>query len=71
MKDRWAKDYPDSLESVKKAIENAEFLCGLDKNTMQALLKGEWSQYITSNSVGRMSKKIVIEYDITQKKEDE
>ena len=62
---------PDGLGSVRAAVENAEMLCGLDKNTMAALLKGEWSQYITSNSVGRMSKKIVIEYDITQKKEDE
>ena len=61
----------DGLGSVRAAVENAEMLCGLDKNIMQALLKGEWSQYITSNSVGRMSKKIVIEYDITQKKEDE
>ena len=58
---------PDGLESVKAAIENAEFLCGLDKNTMQELLKGEWTQLTTSNSTGRMSKKIVIEYDIKQK----
>jgi len=70
MKDRWAKDYPDSLESVKKAIHNAEFLCGLDKNTMQALIKGEYTYLETSNSVGRQSKKIVIEYDITYPKNE-
>ena len=34
---------PDGLGSVKAAIENAEFLCGLDKNTMQALIKGEYT----------------------------
>ena len=70
MKDRWAKDYPDSLESVKRAIENAEFLCGLDKNTMQALMKGEYTYLETSNSVGRQSKKIVIEYDVTYPKNE-
>tara|TARA_B100000214_G_scaffold13521_1_gene9436 strand:+ start:270 stop:542 length:273 start_codon:yes stop_codon:yes gene_type:complete len=63
-------EYPDGLESVRAAVENAEMLCGLDKNTMQALIKGEWSQYCTSNSVGRQSKKIVIEYDITYPKKD-
>ena len=65
------RKYPDGLESVRAAVDNAVNLCGLDKKTMQALLDGDWSQYVTSNSVGRMSKKIVIEYDITQKKEDE
>ena len=59
--------YPDGLGSVRAAVENAEMLCGLDKNTMQELLKGEWTQLTTSNSTGRMSKKIVIEYDIKQK----
>lgn len=57
--------YPDGLESVKAAVDNCVNLCGLDKNVMEALLKGEWTQYCTSNSVGRQSKKIVIEYDIT------
>ena len=59
--------YPDGLGSVRAAVENAEMLCGLDKKIMQELLKGEWSQLTTSNSTGRMSKKIVIEYDIKQK----
>jgi len=59
--------YPDGLESVRAAVDNAVNLCGLDKKVMEALLKGEWSQLTTSNSTGRMSKKIVIEYDIKQK----
>lgn len=70
MKDRWAKDYPDSLESVKRAIENAEFLCGLDKKTMKQLIEGEYTYLETSNSMGRQSKKIVIEYDVTYPKNE-
>ena len=61
------KKYPDGLESVRKSVENCEQLCGLDKNVMMELLKGEWSQYTTLNSMGRQSKKIVIEYNITEK----
>ena len=61
------KKYPDGLESVRKSVENCEQLCGLDKNIMIELLKGEWTEYSTSNSMGRTSKKIVIEYDIKQK----
>ena len=61
--------YPDGLESVRKAVENAEYLCGLDKNVVANLLKGEWTQYTTSDHAGRQSKKIVIEYDITHKKD--
>ena len=67
----WVKRYPDGLESVRKSVENAEQLCGLDRNVMAALLKGEWSQYTTSDHAGRQSKKIVIEYDITHKKDDD
>ncbi len=63
--------YPDGLNSVRKSVENCVQLCGLDKRLMEELLKGEWSEATTLNSTGRMSKKIVIEYDITQKKEDE
>ena len=59
--------YPNGLESVRKSVENCEQLCGLDKNVMAALLKGEWSQSTTLNSMGRQSKKIVIEYNITEK----
>ena len=59
--------YPNGLESVRKSVENCEQLCGLDKNVMMELLKGEWSQYTTLNSMGRQSKKIVIEYNITEK----
>ena len=64
------KKYPDGLESVRKSVENCEMMCGLDKNVMMKLLAGEWSESTTLNSTGRQSKKIVIEYDITHKKED-
>ena len=58
------KKYPDGLESVRKSVENCEMLCGLDKNVMMELLKGEWKEYTTSDHSGRTSKKIVIEYNI-------
>ena len=58
------KRYPDGLGSVRKSVENCEQMCGLDRNVMARLLKGEWSQSTTLNSIGRSSKKIVIEYDI-------
>ena len=61
------KKYPNGLESVRKSVENCEQLCGLDRNVMANLLKGEWSQSTTLNSVGRSSQKIVIEYDIKEK----
>ena len=64
------KKYPDGLGSVRKSVENCEQLSGLDKNVMAELLKGEWSQSTTLNSMGRQSKKIVIEYEIKQKKDD-
>ena len=64
------KRYPDGLESVRKSVENAEQLCGLDRNVMARLLKGEWSQSTTLNSTGRQSKKIVIEYEIKHKEDD-
>ena len=61
------KKYPNGLESVRKSVENCEQMTGLDKNVMLELLKGEWSQSTTLNSVGRSSQKIVIEYDIKEK----
>ena len=61
------KRYPDGLESVRKAVENAAHLCGVDRNVMARLLKGEWTQYTTSDHSGRISKKIVIEYDVKEK----
>ena len=64
------KVYPDGLGSVRTAVENAEQLCGLDRNVMANLLKGEWSQSTTLNSTGRQSKKIVIEYEIKHKEDD-
>ena len=63
------KRYPGGLESVRKSVENCEQLCGLDKNVMERILKGEWTEYSTSDHAGRQSKKIVIEYDITHKKD--
>ena len=64
------KKYPDGLGHVRASVENCEQLCGLDKNVMAELLKGEWSQYTTSDHSGRTSKKIVIEYDIKRKSND-
>ena len=65
------KKYPDGLESVRKSVENCEMMCGLDKNVMDRLLKGEWTHFTTLDMNGRQSKKIVIEYDITHKKDDD
>ena len=65
------KTYPDGLESVRKSVENCENLCGLDRNVMARLLKGEWNHATTLDHSGRQSKKIVIEYDITYKKDDD
>ena len=61
------KKYPDGLESVRLSVENCEQMTGLDKNLMATLLKGEWSECSTLNSMGRSSQKIVIEYDIKEK----
>ena len=64
------KKYPDGIESVRKSVENCEMMCGLDKNVMMELLKGEWTQSTTLDHSGRQSKKIVIEYEIKHKKDD-
>ena len=61
------KKYPDGFESVRKSVENCEQRCGLDRNVMARLLKGEWTHSTTLDHSGRISKKIVIEYDIKQK----
>ena len=61
------RTYPNGVESVRKSVENCEQMGGLDRNVMARLLKGEWAEYTTLNSVGRQSKKIVIEYDIENK----
>ena len=55
---------PTALESVIQAINNAEFLSGLDHKLMKRLMEGEYNHYETLNSSKRSSKKIVIEYDI-------
>ena len=64
------KKYPDGLGHVRKSVENCEQMCGLERNVMANLLKGEWSQYTTSDHSGRQSKKIVIEYDIEHAKNE-
>ena len=64
------KKYPDGFESVRKSVENCEMMCGLDKNVMAELLRGEWNEYTTSDHSGRTSKKIVIEYGIKHKTND-
>ena len=61
------RKYPDGLESVRKSVDNCTNLAGLDKKVMEELLKGEWKEYSTLDSMGRQSKKIVIEYEIKQK----
>ena len=55
---------PTALESVIKAINNSEFLSGLDHKLMKRLIEGEYTHYETLNSSKRSSKKITIEYDI-------
>ena len=65
------KKYPSGLGHVRLSVENCEQLCGLDKNVMMRLLQGEWNEYTTSDHSGRQSKKIVIEYDITHKKDND
>ena len=57
-------EYPDGLESVKRSVINCIDLAVLDKKLMGDIADGEWNEYYTQNSVGRRSKKIVIEYDI-------
>lgn len=63
-------NYPDGLESVRKSVENCVMLAGLDKKVMEELLKGDWSEFTTLNSTGRQSKKIVIEYEVSQKEKE-
>ena len=58
------KKYPDGVTSVFRSVMNCEQMCGLDKNLMAEILKGEWNEVTTSDHSGRTSKKIVIEYDI-------
>ena len=57
-------EYPDGLESVRQSVSNCINLAGLDKKLMGEIADGQWNEYYTQNSVGRRSKKIVIEYDI-------
>ena len=56
--------YPDGVTSVFRSVMNCEQMCGLDRDLMARLIKGEWKEYTTSDHSGRTSKKIVIEYDI-------
>ena len=59
---------PTGIQSVKQAVTNCIDLAGLDKKLMGDIADGDWNEYYTQNSVGRQSKKIVIEYDISTKK---
>ena len=61
------KKKPMGADAVKVAILNCEQLCGLDKREMELIGKGEFTYYTTSDHSGRMSQKVVIEYDIKQK----
>ncbi len=61
------RKYPDGLESVRISVDNCVAMAGLDKKVMEKLLAGDWTQYSTWSSMGRQSKKIVIEYDVTEK----
>ena len=61
------RECPNGIESVRKSVENCEDLCGLDRHLMKRLLDGEWAQYSTLDMNGRISNKIVIEYDIKHK----
>ena len=61
------KRKPTGAEAVRIAVRNCEQLCGLDKNDMEKIGKGTFQDFTTSDHSGRMSKKIVIEYDIQQK----
>ena len=58
------KEYPDGKTSVYRTVVNCEQMCGLDRDLMARLIKGEWNEFTTSDHSGRTSKKIVIEYDI-------
>ena len=58
------KTYPDGVTSVFRSVMNCEQMCGLDRDLMARLIKGEWKEYTTSDHSGRTSKKRVIEYDI-------
>lgn len=53
-----------ALESVIKAIDNSEYLCGLDHKLMKRISEGEFTHHETLNSSKRSSKRITIEYDI-------
>ena len=64
------KKLPDGLESVRRAVKNCEQMCGLDRKMMERLIKGTYGEYSTLDHRGRTSQKIVIEYDIIDKKED-
>ena len=56
---------PTALQSVIKAINNAEFLSGLDHKLMKRLMEGTYTHHETLNSSGLSSKRIVIEYDVS------
>ena len=54
---------PTALQSVITAINNSEFLSGLDHKLMKRLMEGTYTHHETLNSSGLSTKRIVIEYD--------
>ena len=55
---------PTALQSVITAINNSEFLSGLDHKLMKRLMEGTYTHHETLNSSGLSTKRITIEYDI-------
>ena len=53
-----------ALESVITAINNSEFLSGLDHKLMKRLMEGTYTHHETLNSNGLSTKRITIEYDV-------
>jgi len=54
---------PTALQSVQQAINNSEFLSGLDHKLMKRLMEGTYTHHETLNSNGLSTKRITIEYD--------
>lgn len=55
---------PTALQSVITAINNSEFLSGLDHKLMKRLMEGTYTHHETLNSSGLSTKRITIEYDV-------
>ena len=53
-------------EAIKLALENSINLCGLNKQQIELILKGEFIDQETLNSRGVATKRIIIEYDVKE-----